>query len=129
VLGNFVVKVALRITDARQEVGTAVAARGPSPLPPSPSLPHRDTGRREDRGNRRCIVGASERASEMKKRGRKKEKREKKKKERKERHYSIMRAYRGPSDAFTRLLLFSLALPSPSPSGRPRRPIAGCRRL
>jgi len=28
VLGNFVVKVALRITDARQEVGTAVAARG-----------------------------------------------------------------------------------------------------
>lgn len=28
-LGNFVVKVALRITDARQEVGTAEAARGP----------------------------------------------------------------------------------------------------
>ena len=28
-MGNFVVKVALRITDARQEVGTAEAARGP----------------------------------------------------------------------------------------------------
>lgn len=28
-LGNFVVEVALRITDARQEVGTAEAARGP----------------------------------------------------------------------------------------------------
>jgi len=60
VLGNFVVKVALRITDARQEVETAVAARGPP-----------DPGRREDGGNQRCIVGVSE----MKKR----EKKEKKK--------------------------------------------------
>lgn len=52
-LGNFVVvKVALRITDARQEVGTAEAARGPG----------MGTRGAEGRRDRRCIVGVSGRA-------------------------------------------------------------------
>lgn len=60
-LGNFVVKVALRITDARQEVGTAEAARGP------------DDGGRGGRGEAGealpTLHCGSERASEMKKKG------------------------------------------------------------
>lgn len=56
-LGNFVVKVALRITDARQEVGTAEAARGPGAW---------TRGARGRRG-RRCIVGVSGRAKWKKK--------------------------------------------------------------
>lgn len=90
-LGNFVVKVALRITDARQEVGTAEAARGPW------------HGGREGQGGgrgRRCIVGVSGRAKWKKKR-----------------HYANVR---GPSDAFTRLLLFSLTSPPSLP--RPSLP-------
>lgn len=65
-LGNFVVKVALRITDARQEVGTAEAARG-----------SRHGGREGQEGGRgrRCIVGVSGRTKWKK------------------RHYSIMRTY------------------------------------
>lgn len=51
--GNFVVvKVALRITDARQEVETAEAARGSETV----------TRGAEGRRDRRCIVGVSGRA-------------------------------------------------------------------
>lgn len=55
-LGNFVVEVALRITDARQEVGTAEAARGPGAW---------TRGARGRRGS--TLHCRSERASEMKK--------------------------------------------------------------
>lgn len=62
-LGNFVVEVALRITDARQEVGTAEAARGP-----------RCAGERSARtGGRSTLHCRSERASEMEKKRKKRE--------------------------------------------------------
>lgn len=57
-LGNFAVEVALRITDARQEVGTAEAARGPRRV---------DEGAARTGGARRCIVGVSGRAKWKKK--------------------------------------------------------------
>lgn len=60
-LGNFVVKVALRITDARQEVGTAEAARGPDD---GVGRGGRGGGGEEALPTLHC---GSERASEMKK--------------------------------------------------------------